>query len=226
MSARSNLTNRRFGLLTAIAIVDRTKRGRLIWACRCDCGNETRVQVSNLTCGMVRSCGCLVTRCKYTPEEHTARRHAVTKDWNRRNVVHVGEYRRNRTLLKHNISPERHEALLIEQKGVCAICKRPPETFGIRHLDIDHDHRCCPGTYSCGKCIRGLICIACNRALGLFQDRLDILRLAANYLAISATSGAVETERGIGASRKLQSELHGDMQSAAEMTAPVTEIIQ
>jgi hypothetical protein len=32
--------------------------------------------------------------------------------------------------------------------------------------------------------------------------------------------GAVTTERGIAERRKLQSELHGDMQSAAETTAP------
>jgi hypothetical protein len=139
--------------------------------------------------------------------------------------VHVGEYRRNRTLLSHNISPERYEELLVSQNGVCAICKRPSQTFGVKYLDIDHDHRCCPGTYSCGKCIRGLICVACNRALGLFQDRLDILQSAERYLAISSPVGAVETERGIAERRKLQSELHGDMQSAAEMTAPVIETV-
>jgi hypothetical protein len=220
MRVRSNLTNRRFGLLLAIAPAGQAQSGKIIWACRCDCGNEASVQVDNLTGGHTRSCGCLVSKCKRTPEEGTALKNAVTRDWNRRNVTHVTQYRRNRTLLSHNISPERHEALLVEQNGVCAICKRPPETFGVKHLDIDHDHRCCPGTYSCGKCIRGLICIACNRALGLFQDRLDILQSAANYIAMAAPIGAVETERGIAERRKLQSELHGDMQSAAEMTAP------
>lgn len=220
MRVRSDLTNRRFGELLALAPAGQAKSGKIIWLCRCDCGKECKVKVDNLTTGHTRSCGCLVTRCKHTPEESRALAHQRTKSWNRRNVVHVGEYRRNRTLSMHHISAEEYEALLVSQKGVCAICKRPPGTFGVRYLDIDHDHRCCAGTYSCGKCIRGLICIACNRALGLFQDRLDILRSAEIYLANSLPIGAVTTERGTGESRKLQSELHGDMQSAAEMTAP------
>jgi hypothetical protein len=31
---------------------------------------------------------------------------------------------------------------------------------------IDHDHNCCHGGASCGKCIRGILCSACNLSLG------------------------------------------------------------
>lgn len=39
-----------------------------VWftVCKCDCGNETRVSISNLVTGKVRSCGCL-------QQEHAAR---------------------------------------------------------------------------------------------------------------------------------------------------------
>jgi hypothetical protein len=220
MKIRVNLTNRRFGQLLVIEPAGQAKSGKIIWLCRCDCGQEAKVKVDNLTSGHTRSCGCLVGKSKYaTPEESRKAQKKVTQDWRRRNPQHLASYHRSRTFAKHHISPEQYEAMVVSQDGVCAICKRPPHTFGVRTLDIDHDHRCCPGTYSCGKCIRGLICLACNRALGLFQDNPEILRIAANYL-VQKTTGAVETERGIGESRKLQSELHGDVQSEAETTSP------
>jgi hypothetical protein len=36
-----------------------------------------------------------------------------------------------------------------------------------RRLNVDHDHRCCPGDQSCGRCVRGLLCKTCNRIEGL-----------------------------------------------------------
>lgn len=59
----------------------------------------------------------------------------------------------------HGLTVERYENLLAKQGGVCAICKSPPKQNA---LHIDHDHKCCPGTYSCGKCVRGLLCPTCN----------------------------------------------------------------
>jgi hypothetical protein len=59
-------------------------------------------------------------------------------------------------------------ARLKAQGNACAICRRPylPPSLP---LSVDHDHACCPGRRSCGKCIRGLLCHWCNGAIGWFE---------------------------------------------------------
>lgn len=66
-----------------------------------------------------------------------------------------------------------------QQGGRCKICDREP---GKRKLSVDHDHSCCPGNTSCGKCVRALICNPCNVALGMMKDSVSTLRRAADYL--------------------------------------------
>lgn len=47
----------RFGRLTTLRVVGRNSKGS-IWLCKCDCGNETRVNAYNLG-RVTNSCGCL-----------------------------------------------------------------------------------------------------------------------------------------------------------------------
>lgn len=51
-----------------------------------------------------------------------------------------------------------------------------------RRLVIDHDHDCCPGERTCGKCFRGMLCHPHNVALGMFQEDPAMLRKAARYI--------------------------------------------
>lgn len=88
---------------------------------------------------------------------------------------------------KHGITIEYWDALLLSQGGACASCGQA--NTAQRNLHIDHDHDCCPGTYSCGRCIRGLLCSQCNTALGLLGDDLGRIERLSNYLK-AATSGA------------------------------------
>lgn len=63
----------------------------------------------------------------------------------------------------------------------CDVCKEPLER-GRNKIAVDHDHSCCPGLGSCGKCVRGVLCARCNIGLGSFRDNPAYLRSAANYL--------------------------------------------
>lgn len=80
----------------------------------------------------------------------------------------------------HGISIEKFNNFLKEQNGVCSICKEPSEQGKTFH--VDHDHKCCPGRASCGKCIRGLLCESCNRGLGQFKDSIERLKSAILYI--------------------------------------------
>lgn len=77
-------------------------------------------------------------------------------------------------------------ALLSAQGGGCAICGGMP-TSNRTWFTIDHDHTCCPGKRSCGKCVRGLLCASCNSGMGYFKDNSTRLRLAAKYLEMYAS---------------------------------------
>jgi len=81
---------------------------------------------------------------------------------------------------RYHMSPERYFELLDAQNGVCKICEKPEPTQ--RQLCVDHDHRCCPGETSCGKCVRGLLCSKCNKALGLLLDNAHIIERALIYV--------------------------------------------
>lgn len=88
-------------------------------------------------------------------------------------------YKRKFTVKKYGLSAEEYRILYEAQKGLCAICLRQETAINpsgeLRDLNIDHSHET-------GE-VRGLLCRNCNVALGLFNDSLDILAKATNYLS-------------------------------------------
>jgi hypothetical protein len=78
-----------------------------------------------------------------------------------------------------------YEQLCASQGGRCAICRtdKPGGTQAADRMvwSIDHDH-------DTGK-VRGLLCSACNRGLGLFGDSAEACRRAADYLERARDSG-------------------------------------
>lgn len=67
------------------------------------------------------------------------------------------------------------------QGGKCAIlnCRATGKT---KALAVDHDHKCCPGRTSCGKCVRGLLCGVHNEQFGRNGDDPEVFWDMATYL--------------------------------------------
>lgn len=81
--------------------------------------------------------------------------------------------RSNRLKSLYGISLEDYYELLAVHDGTCWICgKKEKLNHGV--LVVDHDHKT-------GK-VRGLLCDICNHGIGKFQDSVEILKRAAEYL--------------------------------------------
>jgi hypothetical protein len=78
---------------------------------------------------------------------------------------------------KFGIEPAEYDRMLEAQGGVCAICQGIcgiTRTGGRRALALDHNHAT--------GAVRGILCSACNTALGMFGDSPDVLTRAIAYL--------------------------------------------
>ena len=83
---------------------------------------------------------------------------------------------------KFGLSPEAFAAILAAQDGCCAGCGKPL-VFGTRQqVHVDHDHTCCPGKKTCGRCIRCVLCGACNIGIARFDHDPARMRRVADWL--------------------------------------------
>lgn len=84
----------------------------------------------------------------------------------------------------HRATAERYklseEEVNRREKGVCDLCGGPPSQG--RSLHVDHDHSCCKGDRTCGKCNRGFLCPTCNLGLGSFKDSKELMQKVIRYL--------------------------------------------
>lgn len=95
---------------------------------------------------------------------------------------------------KYGISIEHYDQMLSAQNGVCAICERAEgnEIRGrVLALAVDHDH-------ATGR-VRGLLCSACNTAIGLFGDDEALMAKARSYVLSCKPVGTTD-QRPPGAS--------------------------
>lgn len=127
----------------------------------------------------------LANHCKQCDREYRhsphlrAAQHASVQRYRKRHAAAVRrrEYARRRCR-PHGLSLRDYERLLASQGGVCAICHGPETVLtpsGVpRYFAIDHDH-------ATGR-VRGLLCVRCNRLLGVARDSTERLRAAIAYL--------------------------------------------
>lgn len=94
--------------------------------------------------------------------------------WKIDNPEKVKRYRRKQVLSPYGLSIEQYDEMLKNQEGVCFICRN---TNKGKALAVDHVH----GT----QIVRGLLCDACNLAIGLLRDDLNNVERAFEYLKIS-----------------------------------------
>ena len=125
---------------------------------------------------------------KYTDRKKPARicmidgcdNHLYAKD-----LCHA-HYAKQRKWKHAGVDASRYQDMLNTQGGVCAICHQP-ETHrdGLsgkpKDLAVDHDHAT--------GAVRALLCSSCNTALGLFNDSIELLAKAREYVLYHERSG-------------------------------------
>jgi hypothetical protein len=140
----------------------------------------------------IRCKQCHNDQVKAWHKEHPEYYENYQKDWVKENKAANPEKWRARQfrqdMKKMGKTPEWYNEQFEKQKGLCAICERPeveihPKTGQIARLATDHNHACCPGDKSCGKCVRGLICAKCNQCLHQVEEVENWCEKATNYLA-------------------------------------------
>lgn len=104
---------------------------------------------------------------------------AKTKQWQKDNPLKFAVQQFRAGYSRYNMTWLDYSKMEVEQQGKCKSCGDiPPEG---KRLVIDHDHSCCPGPASCGKCVRYLLCSNCNTALGLLKEDPDRIQALLDY---------------------------------------------
>lgn len=109
------------------------------------------------------------------PEKH--------RNWSAKARKKLGD-KRNKIEIsrRRGLTLQQYEQMFLDQKGLCSICQNPEtrksRTEGkITNLCVDHCH--------VTNKVRGLLCHACNTALGKFKDKIETLEAAIDYLRMN-----------------------------------------
>jgi hypothetical protein len=88
---------------------------------------------------------------------------------------HRGSRREWELKYHYGLTGKDYENMATLQRGVCAICGKPPSGRKIeKNLHVDHDHK--------SGLVRALLCNRCNRVLGLIGDDALIASKIISYL--------------------------------------------
>ena len=135
--------------LDDFALNKRRPDGRAVWCRRCTAAYNREYNQRPDVKARSRE-RALARYNALSPEERRA--------WNR-----SGKRKGYRLKALYGLTQEEYDRIFEAQRRCCAICLEPPPPS--RLLSVDHDHSCCPGERSCGRCVRGLLCVRCNALL-------------------------------------------------------------
>ena len=148
---------------TRLTVVEKSEQSQdgAMWICKCECGNEVIVKGANLRRGTSKSCGCLQkeivadigrSKRKYPREDRT---------------------RTYKLISKYGITEDDYIEMLEQQDFKCLICGTEADQQN-RALAVDHCHET--------GVVRGLLCQKCNIGIGHFNDDIQLLAKAIQYL--------------------------------------------
>ena len=110
------------------------------------------------------------------------------REWERnKRYQNISKYRYRDVLKKHGITAEQYEKIFDDHNGLCFICQREERRISrngvtTTRLSLDHCHVCEDKGHKGIDIIRGMLCGACNKAIGLLEDNIDLLQSAIRYL--------------------------------------------
>lgn len=94
-------------------------------------------------------------------------------DYAKNRERHIKHATASRLHKQYGLTIEEYDAMYSSQNGKCAICQRPQEALS-RKLSVDHNHKT--------GAVRALLCHNCNCLLGHSFEKIEILKLASEYL--------------------------------------------
>lgn len=133
---------------------------------------------------------CKVCKIKFTPRNHTqvycgflkyktgcGYKEQLKKNKERskeRKYIYKKISRDYYLQVTYGVTEQWYLDTLEKQSYCCYICEKPRNDKTQKYLCVDHCH-------TTGK-VRGLLCTACNQALGNFKDNIKFLKKAIEYL--------------------------------------------
>ena len=111
------------------------------------------------------------------PEEHARK----MREWAKTDAGKLS-IRASKLKQLYGLSLVAYEDLRTKQGNKCPLCSMQFGDTWETLPRVDHNHACCPGQKSCGKCVRGLLCSVCNSMLGLARDNPETLQAGIQYL--------------------------------------------
>lgn len=111
---------------------------------------------------------------KYRANNKEKIKHRKSVDFRKNRERYRKSWHRNVLRWRFGITLEQYQKLLADQNGVCKICGTFKLNRQQRRMGVDHCHK--------SGNIRGILCDWCNQGLSRFNDNVDLLQRAINYI--------------------------------------------